>query len=495
MKKYLLTVSVLMLMLMGCRKDVPYLSPNNSLLTFQFLAAQNIEDVANDIVCDVQDTLVVGVTGNMNNRTDLIATFTTSGESVTVNGIIQTSGITINDFSKPVMYTVTADNGSQRSYAVKLKSFTGLPVLYLTTEADITSKEDYVNGTMKIDGNFDFTEGLYDGNIQIRGRGNSTWGQPKNPYKIKLPSKAKILGMPSDKEWALLANYFDKSLLRNDVAFELSEKMGISWTPRRRFVEVFINGNYNGNYLLTETVKIGKDRLNISGMKTDNASDTTGGFLVEADWQMNAAQTWISNSQVRMSLKEPEPLTAVQFDYVRNKFQRMEDAISNYQDIRGQIDLDSWIKWVIVNEVMRKADGALYGSCFFYNNAAGKIAMGPVWDFDLGGGSYGENPEDWFINTANWIGGMFYYHPYYKQRYKEIWLEKRTEIISIISFAQKEADLLRYSQVENYKKWDTMAKSLYGGQAVAGSYQGELDLLKTFLDKRIKWMDAEISKW
>ncbi len=495
MKKTLLAVNLFVLLLTACKKETPLLSSENALVTFQITVAKNSELIENDVNFTVNDTLVVGVSGNNKSRAILIANFTTTGETVTVNGVQQASGETVNDFTSPVIYTVTAKNGLQKRYTVKLKAFTGLPIIYINTDAPVASKENYVNGSMKVDGNLDFTDGLYDGKIQIRGRGNSTWYQDKKPYKIKLASKSGILGMPADKEWALLANYFDKTLMRNDVAFELSERIGLAWTPRRRFVEVIMNNEFVGNYLLTETVKTGADRLNITTMDIKKPTDTTGSYLLEADQTLSGLQSFRTASTVPIVLKEPDPLSNSQFNYIQHQFQAMEDNISNYLDLRPQIDLDSWIKWVIVNEVMRNRDAVFYGSCFFYGKN-GKIFMGPVWDFDLSSGGYaGNDPQGWYVHNNNWIIGLFLYHPYYKERFKQIWSEMYSSIASINNYIKANNITLQYSQKENFTRWNIMNVSAYDGQVMSGNYQSEVDHLSNFINQRISWINAQVNSW
>ena len=149
-----------------------------------------------------------------------------------------------------------------------------LPVLDLTTEnaAPIVSETDYVTGSMSITPPASSTYPVFSGTMQIKGHGNTTWSLPKKPYKVKLDTKAGLLGMPSGKDWVLLANYDDKSLLRDQVAFEAGRRVGMAWTPNSQFVEVFLNGQYQGNYQLTEEIKIDKHRVNIPEMDDTDIS-------------------------------------------------------------------------------------------------------------------------------------------------------------------------------------------------------------------------------
>ena len=130
-----------------------------------------------------------------------------------------------------------------------------LPVLSINTQdlTPIVSKDDYINGTLKISSDNE-NENL-EVNLRIRGRGNSTWTFPKKPYQIKLDDKEEVLGMPRDKKWILLANYSDKTMLRNELAFNLSRFSNIGWTPESRFVEVYINDEYLGVYQVTQKVE------------------------------------------------------------------------------------------------------------------------------------------------------------------------------------------------------------------------------------------------
>ena len=148
-----------------------------------------------------------------------------------------------------------------------------LSVISINTEnlAPIVSKDDYINGTFEISGENE-DENLVT-NLRIRGRGNSTWSFPKKPYQIKFDNKENVLGMPKDKKWILLANYSDKTMLRNELAFDLSRYSNLNWTSESRFVELFINNEYLGVYQIAQKVEESSNRVNIG----DN------GYLLEVD--------------------------------------------------------------------------------------------------------------------------------------------------------------------------------------------------------------------
>ena len=201
-----------------------------------------------------------------------------------------------------------------------------IPVVYITTKnsAPIVDKKNYVSGSIKIiDSEKLYSDvEVFTADMGIRGRGNSTWSFPKKPWKVKLNSKASLLGMPADKEWALLANYADRTLIRNIVAMKLSEICGFSWTPRMRSVEVFLNGKYQGVYTLCEHKKVSSDRVDIDLVgENDNEGDAvTGGYYLEIEEQQDETTCWWTSMGVPMMFSDPEEPTAQQLAYVKGLF-------------------------------------------------------------------------------------------------------------------------------------------------------------------------------
>lgn len=193
---------------------------------------------------------------------NLVATFNTNGDKVFVDDVEQISGVTVNDFSTPIVYRIISKQNVAQEYKVTVYSF-DLPVIYVTTpqQTPILSKDDWVE-----DGNICIwmTNGIIGdlGGTSVKGRGNSTWSFPKKPYAIKLDKKAEVLGMPKHKRWVLLANWIDRTLMRNHIAFTIAKNTeSLGWTPRGEFVELILNGKHLGNYYLCEQIKIDKTEL------------------------------------------------------------------------------------------------------------------------------------------------------------------------------------------------------------------------------------------
>ena len=170
---------------------------------------------------------------------------------------------TEDDLMKWISVTVTVGKNT----ATAEMFFSKLPVVYINTEngASIVSKEDYINADLIIQGNETYNSGtttLYNGVTEIRGRGNSTWAQPKKPYKLKLDKKTDVFGMGKNKHWVLLANYLDESLLRNTLAYDLSGNMGMNQMSTV-FVDVILNGQFIGNYQFCEQVRVDSTRIDV----------------------------------------------------------------------------------------------------------------------------------------------------------------------------------------------------------------------------------------
>ncbi len=387
-----------------------------------------------------------------------------------------------------------------------------LPVLEITTDnaAPIASPITYVSGSVTITPAPSSTDVAYSGTMQIRGHGNTTWILPKKPYKLKLDSKAGLLGMPAGKTWVLLANYDDKSLLRDQVAFEAGRRVGMAWTPNSRFVELFLNGQYEGNYQLTEEIKIDKNRVNIPEMDdTDNSGKSlTGGYLLEVDTRGDPDDILFKTSRgVIFDLHDPDPATPQQLTYIENYIQKTEDVLysADFADpatgYTQYLDTDSYINWYLVNELFKNNDAVFWSSCWLYKDRSGKIFMGPVWDFDIGAGNVNYNgndsPTGWWLRSndltyTQWTKRLFD-DPAFAAAVAERWKQlKATQFDTLSAYIDENAAALNLSQLNNYQRWPILGQYVPPNAEVAGSYQGEVAYLKSWLTARIAWMDSQL---
>ena len=319
-----------------------------------------------------------------------------------------------------------------------------LPVVYLNTTNNvaITSKEEYITGSLYIDPLSTGYKAL--GSVeapiagQFKGRGNWTWtGFDKKPYRIKFDKKQAVLGMPSNKHWCLMAHADDcLGFLKNYAGYKLSEAMGLKWTPKTVPVELVMNGEYYGLYFLTEQVRVGSNRVNVTEQE-DNAIDSvSGGWLVEIDNYYEEGNVTLyedNNQQVWITMKSPEILSAQQRTYIEDQLNGLNNAIwgTNEADVWKRLDLEEAVKYYLVQELLEDCE-SYHGSCYLYkdrdrNGSSEKWFFGPVWDF---GNAYNRGWETWIYEYPQfaqyWIGQLATW-PQFQAKLKEVWYVFRHE--------------------------------------------------------------------
>ena len=334
------------------------------------------------------------------------------------------------ELSIPVGWVFTPTSGDNWAMGSWQKpgeatSYSGtLPVMFINTENSqpITSKEEYIFAYYYIDnmGNEEFDNvGSEDAPqpLEIRGRGNYTWSDfDKKPYRLKLDAKTSLLGMKRNKHWALMANADDYlGGLRNTVGYELSRRLGLAWTPAQQPVEVVLNGDYIGLYMLTETIRVEPDRVNVTPQADYETSPfvVSGGWLVEIDNYQEEEQvrTVEGNGQnIFSTYKSPEHLSDEQRTYLTGLINATNAAIyvSDKSDNSWEnyIDPDTLACFYIVQELLDDTE-SFHGSCFWHkeNGNNTKIMFGPVWDF---GNAYHRTPNRFIYDrpafTQTWIG-------------------------------------------------------------------------------------------
>lgn len=302
----------------------------------------------------------------------------------------------------------------------------------------VTSKDYYLNATITIQSRDDkgaIKEKLLEVATEIKGRGNSTWGMDKKPYRLKLNKSTAVLEMPKNKHWVLLANYSDKTLMRNELAFEVSRRMGFVYTPRMQYVDVILNGDYLGNYMLGEHIRIDKNRVNIPELEPGDA-DISGGYLLEVD-ERKGETHWFETKEAKMifCINRPEDIPANQKEYITNHIQKLEDALYGKlgtvtNELPKYLDIKSFIDYFLLNEMSKNVDGNLRLSTFVYKNQKDeKVYFGPVWDYDIAFGNVNysdcEKTSGWYARNAAWYQKFFAQSEYNKMA-KDRWKELRS---------------------------------------------------------------------
>lgn len=344
-----------------------------------------------------------------------------------------------------------------------------LPRVYVTTPDNIavTSKTDWISGsTLSI---FDHQGNeLLTTQTSIRGRGNTTWGYPKKPYALKLDTKSEILGMPKHKRWVLLANWLDRTLLRNDIALEMGRRT-MEWAPRGEFVELFLNGKFLGNYYLCEQIKVDKNRVNVD--KIDEDTDLTdkaqisGGYILEFDIygpddEINYFYTSVKKYPV--TIKEPDEEIITSWDspaytYIKEYVNQIEftfesdkNDLRKWDEIASLIDVKSYIDWWIIHELACNREATHPKSCYMYKKRDGKLYAGPLWDFDWG--TFVTNYNKLILVKSLWYGYLFEYTEF-KNEVKSRWAELKDMYATIDQYIESRAEFTKESCEVDFSKW------------------------------------------
>ena len=387
---------------------------------------------------------------------------------------------------------------------------TGLPTVYVDTEGDkgINSKTEYVKASVKIRGTGKY-ESLAATSCEIRGRGNTTWTWPKKPYLVKLDEKQHVFGMHKHKRWVLLANFMDRTLMRNLVSMKVSSMMShLEWTPGCVPVELVLNGRHMGSYLLIEQVRVDNHRVNITEMtKDDNSGDAvTGGYLLELDFHYDNEVQW-KDHNIPFAVKYPDPddLTPQQLTYIKGYIANAANALygNNFKDPANgyakYIDVDSFIDYWIVYEVMGNHELGNPGSVFFHKDRGGKLVAGPCWDFDWGVLSYNTSPQ---ARTGLINGNAIWYarlrkDPAFEAKLKARFEELLPQLETIPDYMDECERLLTASAKLNFAMWNPAEDaSQNGGWIINGdenmSFHDAVTRLKSIYKERLKVIPTKL---
>lgn len=403
----------------------------------------------------------------LNNRT-LVPVFELSeGATLSSNGAEVISGKTAVDFATYKELTVTNVEGTEAVYTVNFTN-TGLPVVVVNQVTGVTSSESSskyskasaawykATGTkwQPKDADWGMTEGADDFMVynadgtsaltdkngaavskpilsSTRVRGNVTQQMPKKPFAVKLDKKHGMLGMPAHKRWVLLANWKDRTLMRNAVAFGIADVFqntlsgGMEWNPSGQFVELVYNGVHVGTYYLCEQIKIDGNRLDINEPLDDEDNPYTGdpevfGYLMESDDGYDEAWKFTTANYVPFLLKDDA--NADMLTYAQNFVRGIEDQLYNgsYSAAYEKMDLASFVDFWLIQELMMNSETSHPKSCYSYINN-GKMYAGPLWDFDWNtlpvsssysenGYAFGESMLEDAVASTGWLSSYKCYH-------------------------------------------------------------------------------------
>ena len=466
----------------------------------------------------------------------LIPEFVTDGETVLVNGQPVVSGQTAISFADDFDLVVKAENGDENTYRVSFNCpqiNTELPVIRIHIPvSSITDKKTYRNTKFDIyrPGSDEGRWTASDAEIEIRGRGNSTWGLPKKPYRIKFPEKFSPIGLnhAKAKSWVLLAHDMDKSLLRNHLGFELSrilfsssekyhDEAALTFTPCSQMVNVYSGDNYHGIYQMSDQMEVAKGRIDLDKLVAADGSDPvkiTGGHLIETNIHHDEPYpvSFTSSKGIYMDHKYPkdDDMDISQYKYIEDFIRKAEAALysSNFTD-----PVNGWRKWfdektladfIIVKEFAGDMDG--YTSTYFYKRrGVDKIFFGPVWDLDKGWNNDKRIPHGNTL-TQLMIYGGFYMPPYinpdwfhrfwqdaeFRKFVGRRWASKKEQLKSkVLSELDEKPKQMRKAIIANFSIWDFYYQYSDEANMPARTYELEIQRMKDLTVQRAALLDAK----
>ena len=577
---------IILLLLSACKDEEPSISSTKELLNFSILKSDNQGKVANDVEASIQGSVITLPLDKYDDLKSLIAVFEYNGKSITIDGVEQESGVTSNDYSQPLVFTVEAEDGSKQQYTVEIAlkdtgvlsafrflkknnafltadvsssigeesiiplvtfsqselipTFTtnavkvlvgeveqksgmtkndfsspvvyqfimrngetfqytvkaefllsAIPELTITTTdpsiAEIPSKDYYLEGTLAVNGRGGYED--YTGKTEVKGRGNSTWGYPKKPYRLKLNKKAEICGLGKAKNYVLLANHLDPTLMLNSVAFKIGRLLELPFTNHAIPVDVVLNGIYKGSYLLTEQIEVKENRVDL---------DENNSVMWELDSYWDDEPKFKSTAfNLPVMVKDPD-LTTEQFEYWKKDFNAFTTQFAK-EPLEGNsyvdmIDIESVAKFLITFNLVHNMEINHPKSVFLHKEGNGKYVMGPIWDFDWAydyegtSNHFGRYNTPLFSSSMNGVGTAFFQRFLQDSRvkaiYKRTWQDfKNNKLDALLQYVDDYAVMLKPSVERNSELWENTR-----------SFDTKVKELKTWLRNRADYIDSEVSK-
>lgn len=447
---------------------------------------------------------------------------------------------------------------SGKKFKLCILQSANIPALFVETQSgglkELKENKEYVvSGTI----NAVNAQGEWEGKKGLKsmgGRGNTSFaGYEKKPFSITLNEAASVLGLPAGQKYALISNASDLSLVRNDIARKMEMALGLRYSHEGRFVDLYINGEYEGNYYLCDDIEIGQERVNVSNMEavmdlfyrnrnyeskevyatdtvkarkiTVNPKDITGGYLIEREYSQRFEyeypeidSAFITDSKEHFVVKSPRYCSVEQIEYIRRYVNEAEEAILSPDGKNAKtgkyyeayIDVDSFVKKYLVEEVTKNYDAGV-SSSYFYKDSdlkGGKLCAGPGWDYDMSMGNYVEWMEEFSADPAG-ISELAF-HTYASSWYTELY-QKPEFYEAVESFYWKAVEpfldklltegiaayeeRLEASAKMNEIRWkDELEKNPYyeNRKQTFKELKEFLEARKSYLDAAWEWKEADL---
>ena len=402
----------------------------------------------------------------------------------------------LSDFLVPYNFLIS-NKGIQKQYTINVYD---IPVLLINSpeKKRIKSKTERVEGCKLslVD-----ESGIYNylGTAGVRSRGSSSWAQHKRPYNVKMDEKCKILGMKKSKHWILLANcYYDRTQLHNATALQIARLTDFDWVPQCRFVELILNDEHVGLYLICEKIKEGSNKIPIDD----------DGYLLEStihDDVENSFQTSYFfktgdkfENNLFWELKYPEDNSLIK--KIKKDLNDIEYLIYSEEtfasgEYRKYLDIESVINWLLVENVTLNAESMRTKNMYIYkSNLNGKLKVGPPWDFDYS--TFGlTGVYKLYAWETTWCFSQLIKDKYFRSRIKQKWDKVKDAWENEIPlFIEEELSRIFNAAIRNDKMWPDLLNYGYREEYYMGSYLGCVEDMKNQYLAQLYWMDAYINQ-
>ena len=471
-----------------------------TLAYFEFLHADNPYQLVEDVKCEIAgDSVVCWVPNIMPNKV-LIPQFSYQGKSLTIGGKAVESGVTSIDFGKPQKLTVTSDLLS-KDYTVYVYSYTGLPMVWLTTNnrEDISVSDLVYEAKLKIVENAR-TRGAGDvieANARLKAIGPLSWVSSKldgssqmgkNNYRFTINAAYSVLDDPMNTTWELLSNAKDATMLHTQTGFHLGKISNLHFTPHFHFADLMLNERYFGTYLLGESIDYTNNRTGVE----------SNGFIVKIDASNGRTYFKTDNLEQPVTIVSPTVFSGDEdYQFISNYVRSAESALfgSNFTDAsegwQRYLDMDSFVDWYLINEIAKNLDGDFGAECYMNMKRDGKLRMGPLWKMERSFGYGDSSTSDFVIKNVKWYNRLFQ-DPAFVAKVKERFTYFYNHKNDILKEIDADVSYLRNAIPENKNKWEVFSGS--SADDVRKKYQKEVTTMKSWIEKRMDWLNDEISK-
>ncbi len=471
-----------------------------SLSYFDFLHEDNPYQLVEDVRCEIAgDSVVCWVPNIMPNKV-LKPRFSFEGKTLTIDGKSAESGVTAFDFGKPLKLNIKSDLLS-KDYYVYVYSYTGDAMVWLTMykrENISESGKAYLSRVRIVENARTRRPGdEIEADVKLRAIGPISWvwskndgslQMGKNAYRITFSSATSVFDGPACYEWELFSNAIDPTLLHTQAGFHMGRISKLHYTPSFHFADLMLNERYFGTYLLG-------DAIDNSEGRTDVGDD---GFIVKIDASPSNASFRVSHIEQPISVEYPSVKSGDGNYRFINDYVKTADEVlfgSNFTDAnegwQKYLDMDSFVDWYLINEIAKNQTGAFQADCYMNMKRDGKLRMGPLWKMEKSFDYDDSSTSGFVIKNTIWYDRLFE-DPAFVAKVKERFTHFYNHKNDILKEIDADAHYLRNAIPENSFKWEVYDAS--SPAEVRRQYQNKVSAMKSWLEKRLDWLNDEFSK-